>query len=329
MTPGEVVDGWEERGAAGVAVVAHAGETTLHRAFGLADREAGTPVRPEMGFDIGSITKLHTAAAVLELAAAGNLRLDDELSRFFPAAPPDKAHITLDQVLRHTSGLADLVGPGGSVVTDYDVDAFDYALVSRDEFVHRTLASPLRSRPGERNEYSNAGYGLLGAVIEVVSGTPYESFVRGHVLLPAGLERTGYLEPQWDRADLAVGYRDGERWGTPLDHPWLDDGPSWNLRAAGGFISTAADLAQWMTALERGAALTDAARATYLDLFVGESRRGTRAHGFGGSNGIFDAYAAWDLDLQCVIAAVASIAEHSALEIGREVTAAVIEELGG
>jgi len=110
---------------------------------------------------------------VLELAAAGTVGVDDRLSRFFPAAPPDKAPITLDQLLRHTSGLADLVGPGGLVISDYDVDDIDYVLVGRDEFVDRVFASPLRTRPGQHTEYSNAGYGLLGAVIEIVSGTTF------------------------------------------------------------------------------------------------------------------------------------------------------------
>lgn len=315
----ERVAAWEAAGGAGVVAAGGADGIVLHRACGLRDREARLPMETDDGFDIGSITKIFTAAAVLELAAAGSLATTDTLARFFPAAPADRADVTVDQLVRHTSGLPDLADADGVVVEEYDVDAVDYELIERDELVRRALAAPMRSRPGERSEYSNLGYGLLGVIVELASGAPFEDFVREAVLLPAGLERTGYVRPGWRRDELAVGYRRGRRWGTPLDKPWLPDGPSWSLRSAGGFVAPAADVFRWFAAVAAGRALSPAAHSAYLDLFARTSPRGTRGHGFAGSNDVFDACAVCDLDLGKVVVATSSCAEeHSSLDIGRE-----------
>ena len=318
-----IVHAWRERGGAGVVCVERGGELLLEY---VATQPGQEPLAGESGFDVGSLTKPFTAAAVFQLEAEGALTLDDPLGRFFAEAPADKRALTLRELVTHTSGLGDLIGEGGRALAaeEYDPDAFDYVLVEREELVRRVLGSELRFSPGERYAYSNAGYGLLGVVVELASAAPYERYVRERVLLPAGLERTGYLEPGWRPEECAVGYRDGRRWGTPLDRLWFPDGPSWNLRAAGGFISTAAELVRWPAALAAGNALAPSARERYLELFTRESARGTRIHSPAGSNGVFTAVLVWDVDAELVLAATASVAEADALELAQALVPAAL-----
>ena len=119
------------------------------------------------------------------------------------------------------------------------------------------LAAPLASKPGERFEYSNEGYSLAAAIVERVSGTGYEAYLRQHVLLPAGLTDTGYQAPGWPLARLPIGYTpDGRPWGRVYKNGWLPDGPGWYLRGNGGIQSTLADLYRWHLALEAGKVLS-------------------------------------------------------------------------
>ncbi len=189
-------------------------------------------------YDVGSITKQFTAAAILKLEMMGRLRVSDPISRYVGPVPPDKAPITLRALLTHTSGLPDALGD------DYDV-------LSREQMLAGALAAPLVDRPGARFHYSNVGYSMLAAIVERVSGEPYERFLRRHLFRPAGMRQTGYVLPRWPRRRVAVEYdRRGRAQGRPFDHPWAPDGPYWNLRGNGGLLSTARDMACWHRALE-------------------------------------------------------------------------------
>ncbi|HEX3109741.1 MAG TPA: serine hydrolase domain-containing protein, partial [Thermoanaerobaculia bacterium] len=164
------------KGFAGAVLLEDKGEVLLDKGYGAADRTSGRPVTTATGFDIGSLVKPFTAAAILKLESRGKLRRSDPISRFFPSAPPDKAHITVQQLLEHTSGLPDIVDAVSKPVT-YTPD-FDYEPVSRDEIVRRAMNAKLLSVPGAKSLYSNLGYSLLGAIVEIPSGEPYEQFVR-------------------------------------------------------------------------------------------------------------------------------------------------------
>jgi CubicO group peptidase (beta-lactamase class C family) len=282
------------KGFAGTVLMANGGDVLMTRGYGLADRSSGRLVTPETGFDIGSLVKPITAVAVLQLESQGKLRTEDSIGKFLPGVPPDKAMITVQELLDHSSGLPDFVA-ADSAVMDYTPD-FDYQLVSRDELVRRALHATLIFAPGKKSEYSNLGYSLLGAIIEKVSGQGYEAYVQDHILRPAGMARTGYRIPGWKNGDLAVGYYKGKRWGTPLDHPWLADGPSWNLRANGGMLSTVQDLYKWIQALEGNTLLTPAAKQKFFGLYVHKNKRGTRTMGAAGSNDVFDASYLWYID---------------------------------
>jgi CubicO group peptidase (beta-lactamase class C family) len=291
--------GLTSRGFSGSVLLCQDGEVWLSKGYGLADRTGRRPITPDTGFDIGSLVKQFTAVASLKLESQGKLHLSDPISTFLPEAPDDKARITVRQLLDHSSGLPDIVD-AASEATSYTPD-FDYQPVSRDEIASRALHAKLLFTPGTKSAYSNLGYSLLGVIIEVTSGRPYEQYVRENLFLPAGMTRTGYLAPGWKRSELAVGYQKDEPWGTPLDHLWLADGPSWNLRGNGGMLSTTQDLLRWITALEKNKVLSLEQMEKFLKMSVHVNRRGTRTIGPAGSNEIFDACYLWYLDEHRVI----------------------------
>ncbi len=138
-----------------------------------------------------------------------------------------------------------------------DLGGSDEEPIGRDALVAKVLAAPLASKPGERFEYSNEGYSLAAAIVERVSGTGYEAYLRQHVLLPAGLKDTGYQAPGWPLSRLPIGYTtEGRPWGRVYKNGWLPDGPGWYLRGNGGIQSTVADLYRWHLALEAGTVLS-------------------------------------------------------------------------
>jgi CubicO group peptidase (beta-lactamase class C family) len=189
-------------------------------------------------YDIGSVTKQFTAAAIVELQTMGRLDVTDRIGRYLRGVPPDKRAITIQQLLTHTSGLVGSLGG-------------DYEPLSRDDLLRAAFASDLRSAPGTRYFYSNVGYSLLAAIIETASGEGYEEFLAQHLFAPAGMTSTGYVLPDWDAADVAVEYdARGRSQGRPFDHPWAADGPNWNLRGNGGLLSTARDMFRWSRAFD-------------------------------------------------------------------------------
>jgi CubicO group peptidase (beta-lactamase class C family) len=255
-------------GLSGAVLVAKDGEVLVHGGYGLADREGNVSATAETVFDIGSITKQFTAAAILRLEEQGRLRVEDTISRFFTGVPADKRGITIHHLLTHSSGL---IGDLGG----------DYQVMPRDTLIRRALASELQWAPGTRYDYSNLGYSLLGAIIERASGQSYEQYLRRHLLQPAGMWKTGYRIPEWTARELAVGYRGDHRWGTPLDHVWAPDGPWWNLRANGGLLSTVGDLYLWHLALQGDRVLSAESRRKFFQPHVAEDPDGRSHYAYG------------------------------------------------
>jgi CubicO group peptidase (beta-lactamase class C family) len=235
-------------GFSGTVLVADSSRTLLHKGYGLADARTGAPNTTRTVYDMGSMTKQFTAAAILLLEAEGRLATSDTLGHRLPAVPPDKTGVTLHQVMTHTAGLVDLTGD------DYDV-------VPRDSAVRDILREPLRARPGERFLYSNGGFTLLAAIIERVTGQPYERFLRERLLLPAGMSQTGYRLPRWDPARVARTYTPPVDHGTPLERFLRNDGPHWILLGNGGMLTTTGDLYRWERGLAAGRLLPRAAQA--------------------------------------------------------------------
>jgi CubicO group peptidase (beta-lactamase class C family) len=241
----------------GTVLVARGEEIFLHQGYGLADHENEVPFAPDTISTIGSITKQFTAAAVLALEEKGMLSVEDPLSKFFADLPPGKAGITLHQLLTHTTGMPDALGE-------------DEDWIDRDTFLERAWAAELASEPGSEYSYSNIGYSILAAVVEVVSGLEYERFLRQTYFNPLGMAETGYVIPELDPERLAIGYRDGERWGTILDKQDLDRGFSWHLVGNGGIHSTSRDMHRWLRSLRTQEILTDDSTAKLFGRHVSE-----------------------------------------------------------
>ncbi|WP_232668709.1 serine hydrolase domain-containing protein [Pseudonocardia sp. TRM90224] len=257
-------------GPGGTVIAAH-GDRIVHcDGFGLADREARIAATCDTAYDVMSITKQFTAAAVLKLEMMGRLRVSDPISTYVGPVPADKQRITLHHLLTHTSGLVEGMGD------DYDV-------LSRDAMIAGALASPLVSTPGERFHYSNLGYSVLAAIVEEVSGVGYEQFLATHLFGPAGMTSTGYVLPQWERERVAVEYDpQGVDRGRPDERPWAADGPYWNLRGNGGILSTARDMFRWHRALTDDTVLSANARSALFTPHVAEpGSQESYAYGWG------------------------------------------------
>jgi CubicO group peptidase (beta-lactamase class C family) len=228
---------WEgENGFCGVVLVKTPGNEPMVRSFGYANEEQLVPNSPQTAFDIGSITKQFTGAAIMKLEMEGKLSVNDSIGKYLPSLAPDKRAITFHQLLTHSSGLPIDIGTESEVIT-------------RDVLLSRINETPLIAVPGSGYHYSHAGYNLLGLLIETISGVDYESYLQTNLFRPAHMRYTGYRLPDWNGTSIAHGYRFCNDWGGPMDSGWLEDGPSWNRRASGGMLSTVNDLFAWHEAL--------------------------------------------------------------------------------
>jgi CubicO group peptidase (beta-lactamase class C family) len=281
----------EPFGFAGGALAVVGKDVLLRKSYGLADRARHIPLTPDSVYNLGSITKQFTAAAILKLEMEGRLKVTDAASRYLEGVPVDKAGMTLHHLLTHSSGL------------ESDFSPTDYEPVGREEYVRRALRSKLLFQPGKGYEYSNAGYSLLAAIVERVSGKDYEDFLTEKILKPAGMHETGYKRPRWAAERVAHGYRDGEDWGTILQRIQPPGAPFWMLRGNGGLHTTLADMLAWHRALDSNAVLNRQAREKFFTPYVaegpaaqsfyaygwavGKSDRGTRVIQHNGGNGIY------------------------------------------
>jgi CubicO group peptidase (beta-lactamase class C family) len=228
--PGRELDVYFSRlealGFSGTALVRRGAEVILGKGYGWADKSRGRRMTAADVVDLGSIAKQFTAAAILRLEADGKLGTGDPITRFFKDVPPDKRGITLHHLLTHSAGLAS------------DFAESDYEPVLRDEYVRRALASALLGPPGKRYAYSNAGFSLLAAVVELVSGKNYEAYLADRLFRPTGMTETGYKLPGWPPERIAHGYSGGDDWGTIISRLGPPDAPYWALRGNGGIHST-------------------------------------------------------------------------------------------
>ncbi len=259
----------ERFGFAGGAVAVRGKDILLLKSYGLADRAKGIKLATDSVYSLGSITKQFTAAAILTLEMRGKLAVTDPISKYLDGVPPDKSAITIHHLLTHSSGL------------ESDFSPTDFEPVGREEYTRRALQSTLRFKPGQGYEYSNAGYSLLAAIVERVSGQQYEAYLTANVLKPAGMLETGYKAPGWAKARVAHGYRDGEEWGTILDRIQAPEAPYWMLRGNGGLHTTLADMVAWHRSLSTDAVLSADARAKFFKPYVAEGPAGLSYYAYG------------------------------------------------
>jgi D-alanyl-D-alanine carboxypeptidase len=237
---------------AGAVLVARRGKVLIRDAWGRADRKAEIANTPATRFRIGSMNKMFTAVATLQLVEARELALDDPIGKHLRRYPNKEvaAKVTVRHLLTHTGGTGDIFGP--------EFDQHRLQLREHRDYLNLYGRRGLTQEPGARFEYSNYGFVLLGALIERVTGGSYDDYVRDHVFRPAGMRSTGALPESVDVPDRAVGYlrtAPGSDWA-----PNTDTLP-WRGTAAGGGYSTVGDLLRFAQALGSGRLLSKATLA--------------------------------------------------------------------
>ncbi len=218
---------------AAIAVIKN-GKIVKAEGYGLANVELNVPATRETVFEIGSISKQITAAAIMLLVEEGKINTDEKISKYLPASPEAWKNVTVRNLLTHTSGIKSYTGLSGFELTKR---------LKRDEFIKAIGVHPLEFEPGERYIYSNSGYNLLGFIIESVSGNSYWDFVQTKIFKPFGMNQTANRDPQFIVPNRADGYEweKGKLVGRDYD---LTD-----VFSAGAIVSTVTDLAKWDAAL--------------------------------------------------------------------------------
>ncbi|WP_282042848.1 serine hydrolase [Winogradskyella flava] len=258
------------KGFSGSVLVARQGEIILHKGYGMADKENKIPYKITTVSTIGSVTKQFTATAILKLEELNQLKVTDSISKFFDTLPDDKKDITIHQLLTHTSGLTDGIGNG------------DFDDIPTKRFFKTLFATKLLHQPGSKYFYSNAGYSVLARIIEVVSGNDYEVFLMAHLFIPARMNHTGYLIPNWEKEDIANGYaRNLIHMGTLIERYQKQNKVTWNLKGNGGIHSTTGDMYKWYRALKANTILSQAMFKKLTTSYVLEYEGGSSYYAYG------------------------------------------------
>jgi D-alanyl-D-alanine carboxypeptidase len=256
---------------AGAVLVAKNGQPIFTGAYGMADREKKIPNRLQTRFRIGSMNKMFTAVAILQLVQAGKIQLNDPLGKYLTDYPNQDVatKVTIHHMLTHTGGTGDFFGP--------EFDAHRLELRTLQDYVKLYGKRGLEFAPGSRWEYSNYGFLLLGVVVEKVSGESYYHYVREHVYQPAGMTSTDSSPEDQSVPDRSIGYTRMES-GT-----WQPNTNTLPYRgtSAGGGYSTVGDLLKFANAVT-GHKLLDAHYTELLTMGKVDTPGGGKyAYGFG------------------------------------------------
>ena len=289
---------WGEDSAfSGYVAIARDGQLVFGKSYGKVDRDGRIAADPDTLFEIGSVSKSFTAIGILQLEEKGLLRIEHPVAKYLPELSPLIDGVTIRHCLAHTAGLPPFPG--------------DAALAEETGRMHPVGAAFAKYRtakrrfpPGERFEYSNAGYVLLGAILERVAGQSYEAYMHEHVFAPAGMLRTTTVTTPAP-SHMAVGFSVGERDDVSVALP----SPAFVALGCGGVLSTVNDLLAWDRALsgtrllddaskrrmfepDRDVALTDFLPAWYaLGWFVSKQTEPTVFFHPGGTNGFESLFA--------------------------------------
>lgn len=253
----------------GAVLVAKNGRTVFAKAYGLADRERKTPNTLDTRFRMGSMNKMFTAVATLQLVQAGKIRLTDTVGTYLPDYPNKEiaSKVTVRELLTHTGGTGDIFGP------EYEAHRLELRTIG--DYVKLYGARAPAFEPGAKFAYSNYGFVLLGAIVEKASGRNYYDYVREHVYAPAGMSSTGSEPESVAVPNRAVGYTDDD--GNVRSN---GDTLPYRGSPAGGGYSTVGDLLKFADALERHV-LVNAEHLEMLTTVKPESKEANYGFGFG------------------------------------------------
>jgi CubicO group peptidase (beta-lactamase class C family) len=223
----------------GAVLVAENGKVIFKKGYGMANMEWNIPIETDTRFRLGSITKQFTSMLVLQLVQEGKIKLEGKLTDYLPDYRKDTGdRITIHQLLNHTSGIPSYTGLPNFL---QDVSRNPYSV---SDFVKKYASGDLEFDPGTKWNYNNSGYFLLGAIVERVTGKPYEQVLKERILDPVGMKNTGYDHYDTILAKRASGYE--KRPGGFINAPYLDMSLPY---AAGSLYSTVEDLYLWDQAL--------------------------------------------------------------------------------
>lgn len=268
----------------GAALLARNGKPIFAQAYGLADREKKTPNQLKTRFRLGSMNKMFTAVATLQLVQAGKLDLKTPFGKYFTDYPNQDvaSKVTIEHLLTHTGGTGDIFGP--------EFAKRRLELKTLQDYVSLYGKRGLDFEPGSQWRYSNYGFLLLGLLIEKVSGQSYYDYVRDHIFKPAGMTGTDSEPEDQAVSDRSIGYT---KFGGNGLQPNADTLPYRGTSAGGGY-STVEDLFRFATALQTHKLLNaqytellttgkvDTGRGKYAFGFQDEVINGTRCFGHGG-----------------------------------------------
>ncbi len=285
----------KENNFSGALLIVKEGTEIFSKGYGWANKEKQIPFTTTTLASIGSITKAFTATAIMKLAEQNQLTADDQLKKYFPNIPKDKESITIHQLLTHSSGFHEFLKQDGG----------DYEKINTVEFLKRAFDEPLAFKPGEKAVYTNVGYSILGIIIEQVSGLDYETYLKKNLFEPLGIKNIGYHFPTIQDDSIAIGYQNGNKWGTHQQHfEQAGGGPYWNLKANGGLEASLKEMYIWLNSFTNHTILSE---TTIEKMFspliqeegyngqsafgygcnISQSRRNTKVISNGGSNGIY------------------------------------------
>lgn len=250
----------------GAVLIARDGKAIFVGAYGLADRESHRRNTPGTQFRIGSAGKLFTAVAIMQLAQAGKLDLKAPISRYLPDYPNREiaTKATVGNLLSHTGGTGDFFGP--------EFLAHREELRSPKDYIDLFGARPPVFEPGARRDYSNYGFMILGRVVEVVSGLPYDRYVQANIFAPASMTASGFRPESVKVSSRATAYTDIGGRLEPVTQTSLaqyraihgDGYMEFRGGPAGGSYSTVEDLLKFSNALTTGKLLS----AEYLQVLT-------------------------------------------------------------
>ena len=227
----------------GSVEVVRDGRVLLDKGYGSANLEWSVPNSPATKFRLGSVTKQFTAACILLLEERGKLSVNDPVKKYMTDAPEAWDKVTIFNLLTHTSGIPSFTG-----FPDYH--STEAIATTPEKLVERFRDKPLEFAPGEKWNYSNSGFVLLGYLIEKISGQSYSDFVKENIFKPLGMSDSGYDSNSAIIARRAAGYAPGPK--GPVNAGYIDMSIP---HAAGALYSTTGDLVRWEQGLFGGKVL--------------------------------------------------------------------------
>lgn len=274
---------YTDSGLAGSVLVIHDGHPLLRKGYGYANNELKIPNTSNTLFNVASIGKQFTVYAVLQLERAGRLKTSDYLHKYVGRFGDVRDSVTLFHLLHHRSGMVK--------------DGVELNYKTRVSFIQSVKSVEPESVPGKKFRYSNAGYTMLAAVVEIASRMPFEDYLRKNIFLPLGMKDTGYpWENHIPKKRVATGY-DSKGQALPAESD------EWGARGPGNLVTTMDDLYRWMQAYDNKAFMPPATKKRILyDSLPGQetyswnrakTSRGTTLYHKGGGRRDFESRLMW------------------------------------